>query len=275
LFLGAVINDVLISWREQGSGEPVLFVHAFPFHGGMWEGQLASLPRGWRGIAADLRGFGESADGASGPYTMELFADDLAALLDHLQLAHAVICGLSMGGYVALAFYRKYASRVRALILCNTRAGSDTEEARQNRHALAARVRAQGVRAAVDSMLLKLISEHTRMQDPGVVATVEQIMMSNRPESLARALEGMALRSDSKPLLGTIAVPTVVIHGEDDATIPSAEGELLARGIRGSRLKLMARTGHLSNMERPAEFNRIVGDFLLQLPPFFAASKPV
>jgi pimeloyl-ACP methyl ester carboxylesterase len=271
--LQAVINEVLMHWREQGSGEPVLFIHAFPFHGGMWDGQLAALPAGWRGIAPDLRGFGKTSGSGTGPYTMDLFADDLAALLDYLQLDHAVICGLSMGGYAALAFYRKHAPRVRALILCSTRAGADTEEGKQNRRALAARVRADGVRAAVESMLPRLVSDQTRLHDPNKLVVAQQLMLSNQPDAVARALEGLALRPDSEPLLRHIEAPTIIVHGEDDATIPRGEAQILARGIRGSRIKLLPQVGHLPNLESPAEFNRVIGDFLQQLPPFFGVLK--
>ena len=269
----AVINDVLMSWREQGSGEPIIFVHAFPFHSGMWDGQLAALPAGWRGIAPDLRGFGKSTAAGDGPYTMDLFADDLVALMDHLGLDHAVVCGLSMGGYASMAFYRKHPTRVRALILCNTRAGADSEEGRQNRLALAARVRSDGVRAAVESMSPKLFSDHIRKTAPGVVSAAQQIMMSNAPESVARALEGMAQRPNSEPMLRSIEVPTIIGHGEDDATIAPGEAQILARGIRGSRIKLLPQVGHLSNLESPSEFNRVTGEFLELLPPFFSPIK--
>ncbi|MGH7460140.1 MAG: alpha/beta fold hydrolase [Longimicrobiales bacterium] len=263
----------MIYWRDQGSGEPVLFIHAFPLNGAMWDAQLAGLPPGWRGIAPDLRGFGQSAGDGDGPYTMDLFADDLAALLDHLRLDHAVVCGLSMGGYVALAFYRKYAMRVRALVLCNTRAGADSEEGKQNRRALAHRVRLDGARAAIESVMPKIVSEHTRRTEPGRVVAAHGLMESNQPEALARALEGMALRPDSEPMLRHIEVPTLIVHGEDDATIPPGEGQIMARGIRGSRIKILTQSGHLSNLENPDGFNRVLGEFLQQLPPWFGVLK--
>ena len=271
--LQAVVNDALIQWREQGSGEPVLFIHAFPLTGAMWDSQLANLPPGWRGIAPDLRGFGQSPGAGDGPYTMDLFADDLNGLLDHLRLDHAVLCGLSMGGYIALAFYRKYASRVRALVLCNTRAGADTEEGKQNRRALAHRVRLDGARAAIESVMPKIVSEHTRRNQPSRVAAAHNIMQTNQPDALARALEGMALRPDSEPMLRTIEAPTLIVHGEDDATIPPGEGQIMARGIRGSRIKMLPQSGHLSNLENPDGFNRVLGEFLQQLPPWYGVLK--
>jgi pimeloyl-ACP methyl ester carboxylesterase len=204
---------------------------------------------------------------------MDLFADDLAGLLDHLRLDHAVLCGLSMGGYIALAFYRKYAARVRALVLCNTRAGADTEEGKHNRRALAHRVRLDGARAAIESVMPKIVSEHTRKNQPGRVAEAHNIMQANQPEALARALEGMALRADSEPMLRNIEVPTLIVHGEDDTTIPPGEGQIMARGIRGSRIKMLAQSGHLSNLENPDGFNRVLGEFLQQLPPWYGVLK--
>jgi pimeloyl-ACP methyl ester carboxylesterase len=271
--LQAVINGTRLSWREEGAGEPILFVHAFPFQSGFWDQQLIALPPGWRAIAPDLRGFGRSAGSGSGPYTMDLFADDLVALLDHLDLKHAVICGLSMGGYVAFSLYRRYRARARALILCSTRPGADSEEGKKNRAALAARVRTDGIRAVIDAMLPKLLSEHTIATQPDLVNFVQQLMQSNQPETIARALEGMAMRDNSEDMLRTIDVPTLIVHGEEDAIIPPGEAQLMARGIRGARIKLLPQVGHLSNLEMHSEFNRFLRDFLVQLPPFWDQLK--
>jgi 3-oxoadipate enol-lactonase len=267
--LHAVINGTRLFWREEGSGEPILFVHAFPLNGGLWDQQLASLPPSWQGIAPDLRGFGRSITSGSGPQTMDLLADDLVALLDHLGLKHAVICGLSMGGYVAFSLYRRYPSRVRALILCSTRPGADSEEGKKNRAALAAKVRAEGVRAVVEAMLPKMLSEQTRASQPNLVNFVQQLIHSSQPESIARTLEGMAVRDDSQDLVPKIEVPTLIVHGEDDAIIPPGEAQLMTRGIRGARIKIMPQVGHLPNLEAAAEFNRFMKDFLENLPPFW------
>lgn len=269
----AVINGTRLSWREEGSGEPILLVHAFPFNSGLWDQQLNSIPPGWRAIAPDLRGFGRSAGSGAGPYTMDLFADDLVALMDHLDLKQAVICGLSMGGYIAFSLYRRYKARTRALILCSTRPGADSEEGKKNRAALAGRVRMEGARAAVDAMLPKLLSEQSISTQPDLVGFVQQLMQSNQPESIARALEGMALREDSQDLLRGIDVPTLIVHGEDDAIIPPGEAQLMARGIRGARIKLLPQVGHLCNLEAHSEFNRFLRDFLVTMPPAWGELK--
>jgi 3-oxoadipate enol-lactonase len=271
--LQAVINGTRLSWREEGAGEPILFVHAFPFHGGLWDPQMAALPPNWRGIAPDLRGFGRSVGSGDGPYSMDLFADDLVALLDHLDLKQAVVCGLSMGGYVAFSLFRRYPARVRALVLASTRPGADSEDGKKNRALLAARVRKEGVRAIVEVMLPKMLSEATLAAVPDVIGLIQQLAQSNQPESIARALEGMAVRDDSQDLLRSIEVPTLIIHGEEDAIIPPGEAQLMARGIRGARIKILPQIGHLINLESPGEFNRFLRDFVDHLPPVWDQLK--
>ena len=265
----AGLNGITMFWREAGAGEPIVFLHAFPLSSEMWQAQLNALPDGWRGIAPDLRGFGRSTAGDTGPHTMELMADDVAALLDHLGLSQAVICGLSMGGYVAFALQRKHPERVRALILCNTRATADSAEAAAGRHELAAKVRKEGAQAVVTAMLPKLLSDRTKQKRPELVAEVEQMMLANQPEHIARALEGMALRKSAEDLCNQVQVSVKIIHSDDDAIIPTGDAQMMARGLRGS-LRVVEDAGHLSNLEHPAVFSAHVSDFLQHLPPTFS-----
>lgn len=269
----AIVNSIRMHWREEGEGEPIVFIHGFPFNSRMWEPQLSSLPPGWRGIAPDLRGFGGSAADEAGPYTMDLFADDVAALMDHLGIRRAVICGLSMGGYVAFALHRRHRQKVRALVLCNTRPGADTEEARRNRLVQAARVRQEGVAPVVDTMLPRLVSELTKKKQPDLVVRVCEIMESTSPETMARALEGMAQRPSSEDDLRDISVATLIIHGDDDAIVPRGEAQLMARNLRGARLEMLEDCGHLSNLEYPDAFNRNLTEFLANLPPYYGELK--
>lgn len=260
------INGVRLHWREAGAGDPVVFIHGFPFNGSMWDAQLAAVPEGWRFIAPDLRGFGESEIGDA-PYTMDLLADDVVALLDHLEIDQAVICGLSMGGYVALSLAARHADRVRALILADTRANADDEEARKNRIALAARARKEGAQPVVDSMLPKLVSGNTRIKNPEVVEHVRSMMESTAPETLARALEGMARRADHRASLEQINAPAMVVRGDQDEIIPKGDIEVLTRSIRGARADVIANVGHLPNMEASDVFNNALHNFLKFLPP--------
>ena len=268
-----VINGVRMNWREEGSGHVILFLHAFPLHSGMWDSQLSALPAGWRGIAPDFRGFGRSAPAGEGPYTMDVFADDVAALLKHLNVSNAVVCGLSMGGYAAFSFLRRHRGMVRALALCNTRPTADTADAKQNRLQLAAKVRAEGVRVVVEAMLSKMFSDQTRQRDPDKVHMIVQMMNQNAPDAVARALEGMAARPNSEDLLRNIEVPVLILHGEDDAIIPRGDAQMMARAIRGARIHMLPEAGHLSNIEEPDEFNRFLSEFLVNLPPYFGNLK--
>jgi 3-oxoadipate enol-lactonase len=264
--MGARINGVDMEWREQGVGAPILFVHGFPFNSAMWGPQLAHLPAGWRGIAPDLRGFGASAGGNGDVYSMELFARDLAALLDHLDIDKVVVCGQSMGGYVTLQFWRLFPERVSALVLCDTRAGPDTQDARQGRERLAQRVQEEGVAPVIDSLLPRLVSRSTHKDRPGVLELVRAMMTETPPDTMARALRGMATRPDAEQLLRTIGVPTLIVVGSEDAITNRGQAEFLARGIRGARLETIDEAGHLPNLEQVEPFDRALHSFLAGLP---------
>lgn len=254
--------------QGAGAGDPVIFIHGFPFNSSQWAPQLAAVPDGWRFIAPDLRGFGESPL-TGNDLSMDTFADDIIALMDEQQIEQAVMCGLSMGGYVAFSLASRFPDRVRALVLVATRANADTEPARKARLELAAGVRKQGMAPVVESMLPKLLSAHSRLKYPQVVESVRAMMEATQPESAARALEGMAARKDYTPELDRIAVSTMVVRGEQDEIIASGDMERIARTVRGARHEMVALTAHLPNLEAPDVFNTILGQFLKQLPPAF------
>jgi pimeloyl-ACP methyl ester carboxylesterase len=213
-------------------------------------------------MAADLRGHGES-EASPGPYSMELLAGDCISLLDTLGVKQPVIVGgLSMGGYVALALYRKYRTRLAGLILAATRAGADSPEGKSNREKLAAQVKKEGIQAVIDSMHPKMLSPQTYQKNPTLVERVERIMQATSQEGMIAALLGMRDRPDSTSLLERIDMPSLVLHGADDQLIPAAEAEAMHAAIRGSRLEIIPEAGHLLNMEQPDAFNQAVRDFL-------------
>ena len=181
------VNDISIACHDSGRGVPLLLVHGFPFDHSMWNGQIDALSERYRVIAPDLRGFGQSELG-EGVVTMEQMADDLAALLDALEIGEPVVlCGLSMGGYIAFEFWRKYAARLKALILCDTRAAADKPEVAANRLAMADRVLREGPQPLVDSMLPKLFSPQTYAERPHLVDEIERIMLRTDPRGIAAA----------------------------------------------------------------------------------------
>jgi 3-oxoadipate enol-lactonase len=258
---------VALAAGSASAGDVLVLIHGFPLHAAMWQPQLDSPPAGWRVFAPDLRGFGSDANAAGvDRLTMDLLADDVAVQLQAAGIDRAVICGLSMGGYVAFALLRRAPGLVRALVLADTRAGADSDEARSTRLDNARRVRDEGTGFLVDDMLPKLLTDTTRRDRPEVEAEVRQILQAAPADSVAAALLGMAEREDSTGMLPSIDMPTLVVVGAEDVVTPPAAAREMADAIPGARLEVIDGAAHLSNLERPDEFNRILSAFLARLP---------
>jgi 3-oxoadipate enol-lactonase len=253
---------------DRGQGLPVLFVHGFPFDHTMWAGQIDAISSHYRVITPDLRGFGGSraAIASHDKFTMEQFADDLAAMLDAMEIREPVVfCGLSMGGYVALQFWRKYAQRLRGLILCDTRAAADSPEVAAARLLVADRALADGVGPMVEAMLPKVFAEATRRERPELIESLRRVMLANSPQGVAAASRGMAVRPDMTAALGQIRTPTLVLAGDEDAVSTPAEMRGIARAIAGSHFVEIPAAGHMSPVENPAAVNAAILDFLAML----------
>lgn len=259
----ALCEGVEIGYDDVGSGMPVAFIHGFPHNRTLWAPQVSALVDRARCIAPDLRGFGESS--RNGPFTIDQFADDVALLLRCVGIERAVLVGLSMGGYIALAFWRRHRAMVRALVLADTRAGADGDDARAKRLALMELARARGSGAVADGQIVGMIGKSTRDKRPALIDEVHRMLASASVDGIVGALEAMLGRVDSTPTLGTITVPTLVIVGSEDVLTPVKEAEILHDAIRGSRLEVIDQAGHVSNMERPAAFNHVLSEFLAGL----------
>jgi 3-oxoadipate enol-lactonase len=257
----AQVAGTRLHYDVRGKGPAVLFLHAFPLDLTMWDEQARALEATHRVVRFDARGFGGTPPG-EGLLTMERIADDASALLDHLEVPSAVVCGVSMGGYAALACVRRHADRLRGLVLADTRATPDSDEGRRTRAAQAERVRKEGPPAIADAFLPKLVGETTHRERPQVVARVREMILGGSSRGIADALAGLAARADSRPTLREIRVPTLVVCGAEDALTPVADSEALQAGIAGSRLVVLPRAGHLSNLEAPAEFGAALKEFL-------------
>ena len=250
-----------LHFHEKGRGLPLPLIHGFPFSSRMWDRQLDSLSQTARVLTPDLPGFGETP--ASSSTSVEKLAEDCAALLDALGSSEpAVIGGLSMGGYIALAFVRLFPTRVRGLILASTRAGADSAEGKANRDKSIAQVKESGPSSVIAAMHPKLLAPSTYSEQAALTEELKEIMQESSSEGVVAALTAMRDRPDSTPLLGKISVPTLVIHGKEDAIIPPSEAQLIAAEIPHSELHLIEKAGHLPNMEQPEKFNRIVVNFL-------------
>ncbi|HEV7857365.1 MAG TPA: alpha/beta fold hydrolase [Pyrinomonadaceae bacterium] len=264
----ARVGQIEMAYDDVGSGPPLVLLHGFPFNRSMWREQAEALSTRYRVITPDLRGLGETtaADGDE-PATMHRMAQDVTALMEHLGIARAAIGGLSMGGYVALALVHKFRLRVRALILADTRPQADTDEARAVREQQAQKALAEGMDSLADAMLPKLLAPSTLSEQPLIVERVRRMMTSTSAEGAASALRGMAARSDRTFFLPDIIAPTLIIVGSEDRITPLADAELMRREIRGSRLEVIEGAGHVSNLERPMQFNYALKDFLDALQP--------
>jgi pimeloyl-ACP methyl ester carboxylesterase len=251
--------------EEAGSGTPVLLIHGFPFSSRMWRPQLSSLASQAHLLAPDLPGFGDSP-AAPDANSVERLAQLCAECLDAKGIREpAVIGGLSMGGYIALAFVRLFPERVRALMLLSTRPGADSDEAKANRDKSIAAVREQGAQVPGEGMYPKLLAPGNYADKPEVAAELRAIMQGATREGVIAALSAMRDRPDSTGLLAQIKQPTLIVHGDEDAVINKSEAEAMAKAIAGSELHIVKKAGHLPNMEQPAEFDRAVGDFLKKL----------
>jgi 3-oxoadipate enol-lactonase len=259
-------NGIEIAYTDQGSPHhegdlPIVLIHGFPYSKAMWEPQVKELSEEFRIITYDLRGHGES-QATPGPYTMELLADDLKGLLDALRLQQVVLGGFSMGGYVALAFYRKYPERVQKLLLLDTRAESDAEQAKQGREQLAQQVEKDGNKNLAETLPSRMLTQDTASKRPEIVAKARDMILTASTQGIAGSARGMALRRDQTDLLPKVSVPTLIVVGEQDAVTPPAAAEAMASKIPNAQLVRVPDASHLSNLEQPEDFNHAIHDFL-------------
>ena len=267
----AKISTGTLAYIDRGAGQPVLLVHGFPLDYTMWDAQIESLSKHARVIAPDLRGFGQSPLGPVDPtlgITMERYADDLAEFLDKLNLGAdqpIVFVGLSMGGYIAWQFVRKYAGRLRGLVLLDTRSLADTEEARGGRLKMAENVAEWGSGRVAEMLGPKLVAPSTFKTRPAIVAAVRRVVDSTLPAAIAAAQRGLAARPDMTSFLPKIKVPTLVIVGADDAISPPAEMRTIAAAIPNAEFVVIPNSGHMTTMENPEAVNAALVRFIRSL----------
>jgi pimeloyl-ACP methyl ester carboxylesterase len=262
----ARVRELEMAYDEAGSGPPVVLLHGYPFNRSMWREQVAALSANYRVITPDLRGHGETTV-TDEPATMVEMAQDVAALLDKLGIERVTLGGLSMGGYVTLAFYRRFPLRVRALILADTRPQADTLEARHNREEQAKKILKEGMQSIADDFLKKVLTPATISERPEIRERVREMILKTDTQGAANALRGMAVRHDQTDFLEEIFSPTLILVGSEDQLTPPKDAELMKREIRGSRLEIIKGASHLSNLERAEDFNRALLDFLNALQP--------
>ncbi len=257
------LTDIALSYDlNLTSGLPaIVFIHGFPFSRKMWRPQMEYLAGKYSTLNLDLRGHGESEVG-DGIYTLELFIDDLVALLNHCQLKKVILCGLSLGGYITLRAWERIPDRISGLILCDTKSEADSNEAKVQRARMIELVKSSGLTRYTEEMLPLLLSESTLKHNNAVVKLMQEMMLTSSPRAVCGTLLAIAARTDTTAALKTITVPTLVVVGAEDSRTTPASSKAMASQIPGARLEIISGAGHLSTLERPDEVNQIIGEFL-------------
>lgn len=256
------VNNFDLSYNDIGEGNiPIIFLHGFPFDKSMWQIQIDFLRATQRLIACDIRGFGNSSD-ENTALSMDLFAGDLIAFMDKLAVEKAIICGLSMGGFIAFNAQKRFPDRFVAMILCDTQCIADTDEVRENRMRLIDEIGQNGAANFNEGFIKKVFHKDSLTSKKGVVAKLRNVVFANSQHIITQGLKALAGRSETCSTLHDIQVPTLIICGREDEVTPLQESEFMHKNIKGSLLRIIENAGHVSNLEEPWEFNKILLEFL-------------
>lgn len=250
-----------ISYQDTGKGEALVLIHAFPTDQNLWKLQQDGLQSHFRVITLDLWGFGQSSPANGEAITMTDYADEIKQLLDQLHIKKAIIGGESMGGYIALAFYKKYPDKVKGLILSDTQSIPDSPEAKAKRESTAIDVLEHGPTNFINSFMPKALSPNASEQTK---TFLKQILDKQKPNAIASALRGMALRNDTSDILANSRLPILIMTGSQDSLISPQQSENMHALAKNSKLIVIDNAGHLSSLEQPEEWNKTVIDMFYE-----------
>jgi 3-oxoadipate enol-lactonase len=259
----AQINGIRLSYNDHGSreGNAVVFLHGFPFNQSMWSDQVGLLKERFRVITYDHRGLGESGIG-DGQFTLEFLVDDLIALLDHLNIQKAILCGLSMGGYVALRAVERNPERIQALVLCDTRSEADSNLAKIGRSSSINIIKNEGLSKFSESFLVNIFAAASLRNHPDRVERVRRMILDNNPLGVCGMLLALASRTNTTSALPQVRIPTLVLVGEKDTITPPSAAENLKFHIPLAQMAVIPNAAHMSNIENPDLFNQHLTHFL-------------
>lgn len=256
------VNGFQLSYDDVGEGSlPIIFLHGFPFDKTMWNGQLDFLKASYRLIACDIRGFGRSADENSS-LTIDLFTEDLIAFMDTFAIDKAIICGLSMGGFIALNAHKRFPVRFAGLILCDTQCIADTPEVKAKRYTTIEEIEANGPADFTEGFIKNVFHKESLTNKKELVSELSQIVFSNSQQVIQHGLAALAERTETCTTLGAVGVPTLILCGREDAITPVVQSEYMHQHIKWSILTIIDNAGHVSKLEQPHEFNKSLRDFL-------------
>ena len=256
------LRDITINYDDAGQGDiPVIFIHGFPFNKEMWVNQVANLSDHCRVLAYDIRGFGKSEPGIQ-KYSISLFADDLIEFMDALQIQKAIVCGLSMGGYILLNAVTRFPDRFDSIVLSDTQCIADSPQAREGRMKSIELINKEGVGGFADGFIQKVFWKETFDRNPDAVQKIRTIINSTAPSSVTSTLTALAERDEVCSKLGNINVPALILCGDEDVVTPVEQSKVLQSKIPGAQLQILQEAGHMSNLEQPEAFNRHLMDFI-------------
>lgn len=259
------VNHFNVAYNDMGNGNiPIIFLHGFPFDKTMWKNQFEELKSSNRVIAIDIRGFGKSIDEKT-PLSIDLFSDDLVAFMDKLKIKKAILCGLSMGGYISLNTIKRFPERFDALILCDTQCIADTPEGKENRYKTIEQIKLKGTTSFNEKFLKSVFHPDSSTDKKEIIENLRSVVFANSKEILIAGLTALAERFETCSSLNDIHIPTLIICGRQDQLTPLAQSEFMHKHIAGSSLKVIENAGHVSNLEQPEVFNNYIVNFLNSL----------
>ncbi len=259
------VADITVNYSDLGKNKlPIIFIHGFPFDKSSWQPQIDYLSQFERIITYDIRGFGKSTRNQE-KITIELLADDLIRFMDALQLPKAIVCGLSMGGYILLNALNRYPERFAAIILSDTQCIADSAEAKEKRKKNIQLVEAGGIAEYTENTIKNLFYQDSFTSKKSEVDAIRKVMLATPPELIADTLQAMADRKEMCYSLEKIDIPTLIISGKEDKSIPAEQSHFMHQKISRSILQLIDKAGHLPNLEKPEEFNRLIKDFSMSM----------
>ena len=261
--LTITVNNLTVSYIDEGqtSSPKIIFIHGFPFNKSMWGKQIEILKENYRVIAYDIRGHGNT-DAGSDIFSIELFVNDLLGLMDTLNIDKSILCGLSMGGYIALNAIENYPERFNALLLCDTNCSEDTPETKEKRMKTIQSIKENGLEQYAKESLKKLFAPISFSKHIEEIAVVKEMIMKTSEQSLFKTLHALAERKETCTRLHQINVPVLIMVGEKDEITPPEVAMLMHAKIKGSTIYIINHAGHLSNMENSVEFNNQLTGFL-------------
>ncbi len=260
-------NGIKISYRAFGEGlSPIIFVHGFPFNKHMWQHQADFLGKSYHVITYDIRGFGKSTSQNFRPVSIDLFSEDLLALMDSLHIEKAVVCGFSMGGYIVMNAVKRFPDRFSALILADTQSIGDSPDMKENRQDAIVEISSFGLKSFAENFTKKLFSRASLKHNLQLVKTVKQSILATSPEAIIATLDALANREPLCDSLHRIDVPTLIICGSEDQLTPIEQSVYLQQNIPNALIEVVNKAGHLANLEQPEKFNKIIYNFIENLP---------